>query len=107
MQSRCSREANGLHLSCKGENDRRRHLHQDDLSCLCLHLEHQHAASAEPVHSQPRCVMQVSACEGNVPSGFTYLIPSEERLEAKIITRGYLESKLVVCMAGRLKNSLH
>ncbi len=45
--------------------------------------------------------MQVSACEGNVPSGFTYLIPSEERLEAKIITRGYMESKLVVCMAGR------
>ena len=50
--------------------------------------------------------MQVSACEGNVPSGFTYLIPSEERLEAKIITRGYLESKLVVCMAGRLANPL-
>lgn len=51
-------------------------------------------------------MVQVSACEGNIPSGFTYLIPSEERLEAKIITRGYMESKLVVCMAGRCAESL-
>ncbi|KAK9861664.1 hypothetical protein WJX84_001635 [Apatococcus fuscideae] len=51
-------------------------------------------------------ISKVSACEGNVPSGFTYLIPSEERLEAKIITRGYMESKLVVCMAGRCAEKL-
>ena len=45
--------------------------------------------------------MQVSVCPGGRPTGYTYFIPSEERLESRILTRGFMESRLVVSLAGR------
>lgn len=44
---------------------------------------------------------QVSICPNGMATGNTFFIPQEERLESRIVTRSFLESKLVVCMAGR------
>lgn len=45
--------------------------------------------------------VQVSVCPGGVASGYTYFIPQEEHLESSVVTRGYMEARLVVGMAGR------
>ena len=45
--------------------------------------------------------VQVSVCPGGRPTGYTYFIPSEERLESRILTRGFMESRMVVALAGR------
>ena len=45
--------------------------------------------------------MQVSVCPGGAASGYTYFIPQEEHLESSVVTRGYMEGRLVVGMAGR------
>lgn len=45
--------------------------------------------------------MQVSVCPGGLASGYTYFIPQEEHLESQVVTRGYLEGRMVVGMAGR------
>lgn len=44
---------------------------------------------------------QVSVCPGGVPTGYTYFIPQEEMLESRVMTRGYMESRMVVSLAGR------
>ena len=45
--------------------------------------------------------MQVSVCPGGVPTGYTYFIPHEEHLESRVVTRGYMEARMVVGIAGR------
>lgn len=40
-------------------------------------------------------------CPGGVPTGYTYFIPQEEMLESRVVTRGYMESRMVVSLAGR------
>jgi len=40
-------------------------------------------------------------CPGGAPTGYTYFIPQEELLESRVMTRGYMESRMVVLMAGR------
>ena len=45
--------------------------------------------------------VQVSVCPGGVPTGYTYFIPQEEHLESRVVTRAYMEAKMVVGMAGR------
>ena len=45
--------------------------------------------------------MQVSICPGGVPTGYTYFIPQEEHLESRVVTRSYMEAKMVVALAGR------
>ena len=40
-------------------------------------------------------------CPGGVPTGYTYFIPQEELLESRVMTRGYMESRMVVSLAGR------
>ncbi|KAK9813430.1 hypothetical protein WJX73_008508 [Symbiochloris irregularis] len=49
---------------------------------------------------------KVSVCPGGRPSGYTYFIPSEERLESKILTRGFMETRMVVALAGRCAERL-
>jgi len=49
---------------------------------------------------------KVSICPGGVPTSYTYFIPSEEFLETKIMTRAYMESRLVVLLAGRVAERL-
>ncbi len=49
---------------------------------------------------QHLCV-QVSVCPGGVPTGYTYFIPQEEHLESRVVTRGYMEARMVVGIAGR------
>ena len=46
-------------------------------------------------------VPQVSVCPGGVPTGYTYFIPQEEHLESRVVTRAYMESRMVVHIAGR------
>ena len=45
--------------------------------------------------------LQVSVCPGGVPTGYTYFIPQEEHLESRVVTRSYMEAKMVVAMSGR------
>ena len=45
--------------------------------------------------------LQVSVCPGGLASGYTYFIPQEEHLESHVVTRGYLEGRMVVGLAGR------
>ena len=45
--------------------------------------------------------MQVSACPGGAVAGYTYFIPSEEHLESRVTTRGFMEARMVVALAGR------
>jgi len=45
--------------------------------------------------------VQVSVCPGGLASGYTYFIPQEEHLESQVVTRGYLEGRMVVGLAGR------
>lgn len=40
-------------------------------------------------------------CPGGTSKGYTYFIPQEEHLEARVITRAYMEAKMVVSLAGR------
>ncbi len=51
-------------------------------------------------------VAQVSVCPGGVPTGYTYFIPQEELLESRVMTRGYMESRMVVLLAGRCASLL-
>ena len=51
-------------------------------------------------------VYKVSVCPGGVPTGSTFFLPREERLESRVVTRGYMDSKLVVCLAGRCAERL-
>jgi len=36
-----------------------------------------------------------------MPTGYTYFIPQEEHLESRVVTRGFMEAKMVVASAGR------
>ncbi|KAK9810298.1 hypothetical protein WJX72_008286 [[Myrmecia] bisecta] len=51
-------------------------------------------------------ISKVAVCPGGKPSGYTYFIPQEEHLESRVVTRGYMESKMVVGMAGRCGEKL-
>eukprot|EP00210_Caulerpa_lentillifera_P005084 g4856.t1 len=46
-------------------------------------------------------VYKVSVCPGGVPTGSTFFLPREDRLESRVVTRAYMESQMVVCLAGR------
>ncbi|KAK9821723.1 hypothetical protein WJX81_004862 [Elliptochloris bilobata] len=46
-------------------------------------------------------ISKVSVCPGGVPTGYTYFIPQEELLESRVMTRGYMEARMVVSLAGR------
>lgn len=50
--------------------------------------------------------MQVSICPGGLPTSYSYFIPQEQFLETRIMTRAYMESKLVVLLAGRVAERL-
>ena len=45
--------------------------------------------------------VQVTACPNDQATGSTFFIPVEDALESKTFTRGYLEAKMVVGLAGR------
>ena len=45
--------------------------------------------------------LQVVACPGGAAIGHTYFIPTEEHLESGVTTRGFMEARLVVNLAGR------
>ncbi|KFM27035.1 ATP-dependent zinc metalloprotease FTSH 1, chloroplastic [Auxenochlorella protothecoides] len=51
-------------------------------------------------------VQRVSVCPNGTATGSTYFLPLEEQLETRIIERGYLESKMVVALAGRCAEML-
>ena len=51
-------------------------------------------------------VYKVSVCPGGVPTGTTFFLPREERLESRVVTRSYMDSKLVVSLAGRCAERL-
>ena len=46
-------------------------------------------------------LLQVVCCQGGQSTGYTHFIPSEEQLETRIVTRAYMEAKMVVALAGR------
>ena len=48
----------------------------------------------------------MSICPGGVPTGYTYFIPQEEHLESRVVTRSYMEAKMVVALAGRCAKTL-
>ena len=45
-------------------------------------------------------------CPGGLATGYTYFLPLEETLESRVVTRGYMEAKMVVAMAGRCAERL-
>lgn len=51
-------------------------------------------------------IQRVSVCPGGLAIGYTYFLPSEERLESRITTRAYMESRMVVALAGRCAERL-
>lgn len=51
-------------------------------------------------------VYKVTICPGGMPTGSTLFLPREERLESRVITRGYMEAKLTVCFGGRCAERL-
>lgn len=51
-------------------------------------------------------IQRVSACPGGLATGYTYFLPMEERLESRVTTRAYLESRMVVAIAGRCAEQL-
>lgn len=51
-------------------------------------------------------VTKVSCCEEGQAMGFTYFIPQEGLLESRIMTRGYMESRMCMLMAGRCAERL-
>ena len=46
-------------------------------------------------------VTKVQCCPGGMVTGQTYLVPREVHLEVPVFSRGYLEAKLVLHVAGR------
>lgn len=69
------------------------------------------------VYEAARCVIgymtpfydeigKVSVCPGGLATGYTYFIPQEEHLESRVVTRGYMEGRMVVGMAGRCAEKL-
>lgn len=51
-------------------------------------------------------ISKVTACPDNQATGTTFFIPLEDALESQTFTRGYLESKMVVGLAGRCGEKL-
>ncbi len=51
-------------------------------------------------------LVQVSVCPGGIATGYTYFLPQEEQLESRVVTRGYMESRMVVSLAGRCAERL-
>ena len=51
-------------------------------------------------------IQRVSVCPGGMATGYTYFLPMEERLESRVTTRGYMESRMVVSMGGRCAERL-
>lgn len=74
-------------------------------SCVC-HADAD--TSCERVQSIDCCVLvltqsalQVAVCPDGQARGYTYCIPSEDRLEAGLLTRSFMETRMVIGMAGR------
>ena len=51
-------------------------------------------------------IQRVSVCPGGMATGYTYFLPMEERLESRVTTRSYMESRMVVALAGRCAENL-
>ncbi|GAB4815168.1 hypothetical protein N2152v2_002214 [Parachlorella kessleri] len=51
-------------------------------------------------------IQRVSACPQGMATGYTYFLPKEEMLESRIVTRGYMEARMVVALAGRCAEKL-
>ncbi len=51
-------------------------------------------------------IQRVSVCPGGLATGHTYFLPMEERLESRVTTRAYMESRMVVALAGRCAEQL-
>jgi cell division protease FtsH len=51
-------------------------------------------------------IQRVSVCPAGLATGHTYFLPMEERLESRVTTRAYLESRMVVAIAGRCAEQL-
>jgi len=51
-------------------------------------------------------VIKISCCPSNQPNGRVFFVPHEEQLEPSILGRSYLESRLVVLLAGRAAENL-
>lgn len=51
-------------------------------------------------------IQRVSVCPSGLATGHTYFLPMEERLESRVTTRAYLESRMVVAIAGRCAEQL-
>ena len=51
-------------------------------------------------------IQRVSVCPNGLATGHTYFLPMEERLESRVTTRAYLESRMVVAIAGRCAEQL-
>ena len=62
--------------------------------------------SPPPFPSLRPVLPQVSACPQGLATGYTYFLPKEEMLESRIVTRGYMEARMVVALAGRCAEKL-
>lgn len=51
-------------------------------------------------------IAKVTLCPGGAATAFTYFVPSEEHIESGVVSQGYMEARLVVCMAGRCAERL-
>ena len=51
-------------------------------------------------------IQRVSVCPGGLATGYTYFLPMEERLESRVTTRAYMESRMVVALGGRCAERL-
>lgn len=51
-------------------------------------------------------IQRVSVCPSGLATGYTYFLPSEERLESRVTTRSFMESRIVVALAGRCAERL-
>lgn len=51
-------------------------------------------------------IAKVTLCPGGAATAFTYFVPSEEHIESGVVSRGYMEARLVVAMAGRCAERL-
>ena len=51
-------------------------------------------------------VSKITCCPGGTPTGQVFFVPQEEALDQAVLTRGYLESRVVTSMAGRCAERL-
>ncbi len=86
--------------TCDSSNFALRHPHSWLVMQSAGHLGLRMQGVLDQLHDHV-IVVQVSICPGGVPTGYTYFIPQEEHLESRVVTRAYMEAKMVVAMSGR------